>query len=281
MSTNLMRANRVAVKAVGENFVASFYKTHKAIADIHSENTEWKCPESATNKTSQRESFRQWVIENATIWGIDWNPADMRTDGNIRKANYTTDEELVNDATGMIITEMQALAEKCKYPIEWGGVQHEDIIPMTKTASGKDLSTMGITDGKYNKSGNWAWAEVVFMLVFKFKKEECYIKTTMQLVSGQLKKTGIGITEFNAKVKDEIINAGLATAEELDPPKESKPKKSKKEEVPAEESKKESKEEVIQETTEPVSAEDTKVEESAEKPKKRRTRKSKADAEAK
>lgn len=268
MSTNLMRANRVAVKANGENFVASFYKTHKAIADIHSEDTEWKCPESATNKTSQRESFRQWVIENASIWNIDWNPADMRTDGNIRKANYTSDEELIYDAYGMIIKEMTALVDKCKYPIEFVNVQSDGITPMTETASGKSLATMGITDGKYNKSGNWAWANIAFMLVVKFKGEECYIAITMSLVSGQLKKSGIGITEFNAMVRNEIILSGLATAEELDPPKESKAKKTKSEKADAE-------------AVEQPVAEDTKAEEPTEKPKKRRARKSKTDAEAK
>ena len=262
MSTNLMRANRVAIKAVGENFVASFYKTRKAIADIHSEDTKWKCPESATNKTSQRESFRQWVIENAATWGIDWNPADMRTDGNIRKANYTTDDELVNDAMAMLLPQMQDLASKVteKYPnIEWGGVAHDEIVPSQTTGSGRDLSTMGITDGKY-KSGNWAWATLKFTITMKYNGNEVYIPIDMQLVSGQLKKASIGIQKFTDAVKTEIIDAGLATAEELDPSKESKPKKSKEEKVPTE---------------------DTKVEESAEKPKKRRARKSKADAEAK
>ena len=51
--TTLVRANRVAVKADGENFVADFYRTHKAIGSIHSENTEWVAPEDATNKTAK------------------------------------------------------------------------------------------------------------------------------------------------------------------------------------------------------------------------------------
>lgn len=225
--TTLMRANRVAVKADGENFVADFYRTHKAIGSIHSELTDWNPPQDATNKSAARESFRQWAIANAADFNIDWKPQDMRAEGNIRRPRYTTDQELIDDATSMVMPEMKALVDKCKYGIEWGGVQHEDIVPLTHTGTGRDLTTMGIINGKYEKSGNWAWAEVVFMTVFKYKKEECYIKTVMQLVSGQLKKTGIGITEFNNRVKAEIIDAGLATAEELDPPKEQKPKKSK------------------------------------------------------
>lgn len=227
MTTELIRANRVAVKADGEGFVADFYRTHKAVGSIHSEDTDWVAPEDATNKTASRESFRAWAIANCAEYGIDWKPQDMRAEGNIRKAKYDSDQTLIDDAMGMLIPEMRTLVEKCKYAIEWGGVAFEEIEPMTHTGTGRDLSTLGIADGKYEKSGNWAWANVKFTMTFKFKGEECYIIIVMQLVSGQLKKTGIGITEFNSRVKTEIISAGLATEAELDPPKESKPKKAK------------------------------------------------------
>jgi hypothetical protein len=225
MSNNLLRANRVAVKANGENFVADFYKTHKAVGSIYSEVAGWEAPENA-NKTLARESFRLWAIENCEAFGIEWDPSDKRAPQNIRKAKYDSDESLIDDAMGIALPEMKALAEKCKYGVEWAGLEHDDIVPMTHTGSGRDLSTMGIEDGKYLKSGNWAWASIKFITNLKFKGEECYLPVSMQLVSGQLKKVGMGITEFNSKVKAEIINAGLATEEELDPPKESKPKKS-------------------------------------------------------
>lgn len=286
-----MRANRVAVKANGENFVADFYRTHKAIGSIHSENTDWNPPQDATNKSAARESFRQWAISNAAIFNIDWKPQDMRAESNIRRPRYTTDQELIDDAMSMVMPEMKALVDKCKYGIEWGGVQHEDIVPLTHTGTGRDLTTMGIIDGKYEKSGNWAWAEVVFMTVFKYKKEECYIKTVMQLVSGQLKKTGIGITEFNNRVKAEIIDAGLATAEELDPPKETKKKS--KEDKPKQENTDKNKLKVEsmaqvetpeQETPvkEDVKPEEPKADTAEQKPKRKRSYKKKStDAEAK
>jgi hypothetical protein len=282
--TELMRANRVAVKANGENFVADFYRTHKAIGSIHSELTDWNPPQDATNKSAARESFRQWAIANAADFNIDWKPQDMRAESNIRRPRYTTDQELIDDATSMVMPEMKALVDKCKYGIEWGGVQHEDIVPLTHTGSGRDLTTMGIINGKYKKSGNWAWAEVIFMTVFRYKKEECYIKTVMQLVSGQLKKTGIGITEFNNRVKAEIIDAGLATAEELDPPKETKKKS--KEDKPKEDADKnklkvESMAQVEtpeQETPvkEDVKPEEPKADTGEQKPKRKRTYKKKS-----
>lgn len=274
MSTELMRANRVAVKVDGDNFVADFYRTHKPIGSIHSENTDWEAPADATNKTALRESFRQWVVANCKEWNIEWKPEDMRDKSNIRKAKYESDEELIDDAMSMMIAQAKILTEKCKYQIEWGGIQHDDIVPATHTGSGRDLSSLGIVDGKY-KSGNWAWADIRFVLTFKYNKEECYLPLTMQLVSGQLKKAGIGITEFNNKVRDEIISAGLAIADELDPPKEKSAKKDNdvKEnnaEVTEEKPKKTSKN---KNTTKKVDN----VEVTEEKPKRTRRRKSKSE----
>lgn len=237
--TDNMRANRVAIKANGENFIATFYRTHTIVADIHSENTEWKAPADG-NKALIREDFRKWITENAGVFNIEYDPTDRRVDGNVRKANYTTDDELVNDAMAMLLPQMQDLAGKVteKYPnIEWGGVAHDEIVPSQTTGSGRDLSTMGITDGKYNKSGNWAWAVLKFTVTMKYSGNEVYIPTEMQLVSGQLKKADMGIQKFTDAVKAEIIAAGLATAEEIDPPKEkkSKPVNLKKEEPAREE----------------------------------------------
>ena len=74
-----------------------------------------------------------------------------------------------------------------------------------------------------------SWAVVKMMLTFKYRGNECYMIVKMNLVSGQLKKIGIGITDFNNKVRDEIIDAELATADELDPPKKQKSKESREE----------------------------------------------------
>lgn len=218
--SELIRANKVTVKVDGDGFIATFYRTHTTVTTINSTDTDWVTDDGKDNKTLARESFRQWVIAHAEDFGVEWKPQDMRDPSNVRKAKYETDQDLIDDATAMLIPEMQKLTEKCKYDIAWGGIQYDDITPVYTTGSGKDLSTMGIQNGKYAKSGNWAWADVEFAMSFKYKKEECYLPLTMHLVSGQLKKVGIGITDFNNRVRDEILNAGLATADELDPPKD-------------------------------------------------------------
>jgi hypothetical protein len=228
---NLVRANKVTVNVVGDGYKADFYRTHKHICTVNSADTAFEPTEGMT-KSGVRELFRAYVIEHAEEYGVVWNPADMRTDGNIRKASYETDEDLIEDATYMILPMMKQLADSCKYPVVWKGMNHEDISAMDKTAKGTPLSAMGIVDGKYEKSGKWAWATVGFTVTMGFKDDEIYMPVKMELVSGQLKKPKMGITAFNDMVKHEIIDAGLATEEELDPPKESKKAKA---EVVAEE----------------------------------------------
>lgn len=272
MATN--RANRVAVKADGcGGYVADFYRTHKFVGTVLSNDTEWVKPEGA-NKSGERESFRQYVVDNSDKYGIEWKPQDMRADSNVRRARYETDEMLIEDALEMLKPQMQALADKCKYEIKIMNIAHEDIVPVLETATGRDLTTMGITDGKYNKSGNWAWADIKFTIILKYKEfeEELYMMVTMNLVSGQLKKVGMGITEFNTRVKDEIIQSGIATAEELDPPKQA----SKKQDAEQEQEQM-IQEKLLEKLRNQLADEQSSMMEEQEKPKRGRRRKAKME----
>lgn len=271
---DLVRANRVAIRTMGEDIVAVFYRTHKLLKEINSNDTTWNAPERAVNKLMVRENFRLWIIENAAEFGIQYDPIDRRSAENTRTPKYETDDMLIKDAESMILPEMRALVDKVtvKYPdVEWAGVAHDEIVPMTKTGSGKELTSLGIVNGRYGKgAGNWAWAVVKFTVTIKYRGNECYIPVQMQLVSGQLKKTGIGITDFIAKVKTEIIGAGLATAEELDPPKTKESKADKAQDAKVEEPKQEVK-------TKKTHKQETAKE---EKPAPKRQRRSKADKDA-
>ena len=149
---NLVRANKVTVNVVESGYKADFYRTHKHICSVNSGETEFN-PIDGMTKSGVRELFRAYVIEHAEDYGVEWNPADMRADNNIRKASYATDDELIDDAMAMIIPAIRQLVESCKYPVEWRCINHEDISAMEKTAKGTDLSALGIIDGKYEKSG--------------------------------------------------------------------------------------------------------------------------------
>jgi hypothetical protein len=220
----LVRANKVTVK-LGEDgrYVADFYRTHKKISTITDAETAWEKPADST-KTGERESFRGYVIKNADIFGIEWKPDNLQDEANRRSPKYENDGQLSADVLTMITPDVQEMVNKCKYGITLKSVDVDEIVPMQKTSKGTLLSGLGIVDGKYEKSGNWAWANIKTIAIITYKEEEVYYNMGVELVSGQLKKPKLTITAFTEDIKNEIINAGLATAEELDPPKEaSKP----------------------------------------------------------
>lgn len=219
----MTRANKVTVKASGDNLVATFKCTHKVIAEINSAHTDW-IPDAEDTKVGQRESYRKWIIKNANAYDIDYNPKDMRPAEHVRKAQYTNDEELSNDVICANIDDIKVLVDGCKYPIEFNGFTVVGILPKKTTGRGTDLKTLGIKDGKY-QNGNWAWADINSTVSAKYKGGDIFIDFSVELISGQLRKPHFNKTQFTAMVEEAIIDAGLATKDELNPPKVQKDKK--------------------------------------------------------
>lgn len=207
-ATKLERANRVSVKVWGEGYQADFYRTHKKLATVHSEDTVWT-PDESANKSAQREAFRQFVIDTAPVWGIDWKPQDMRAEANRRLAKYETDQALMEDTVAMLSADIDTLVAKCPHQVSILSVEAEAIVPMTHTAKGSDLAKLGVIDGKYERSGNWAWAEVEVAVTLTKGGETIYYTTKCQLVSGQLKKPHITQTSFNESIKESLKEVGL------------------------------------------------------------------------
>lgn len=220
--SELVRANKVTVKMVDEKYVAEFSRTHKKIATVEEGSTEWVRPENTT-KTGERESFRLYVIEHATEYGVEWNPSDLRAPSNVRYPKYETDDLLIEDAVNMVHDQFKEMVEKCKHKLEWINIDVDEIIPMQKTSKGTPLTGLGIEDGKY-KNGNWAWADIKSTLTLSYKDEEIYVQIPMELVSGQLKKPKLTITKFNELIDAELINNNLITEEELNPSKKDESK---------------------------------------------------------
>lgn len=207
----LQRANRVTVNADGEVYKADFYRTHKKLTTILSVETGWKADDTM-NKSAQREDFRQYVISHAEVFGIEWKPQDLRTDANKRYAKYETDEMLIEDTISMLRADIESLIAKTPYEISLQGIEVDEIVPVTHSAKGTDLTKLGVIDGKYEKSGNWAWAELAINVTM-MANEEIYYATKCQLVSGQLKKPHITQTAFNDSIKASLIEIGQITEE--------------------------------------------------------------------
>lgn len=207
-TTNLVRANRIAVQTTDTGYKADFYRTHKKLATLFSEETTWQADETL-NKTAQREDFRKYAIEHADAVGILWNPTDLRTEANKRIPKYENDETLMQDAVNLLWDDLWTLNRECGLGLEMGILQVDCITPMTHSAKGADLSRLGIIEGKYTGTGNWAWAELEMTLTLTKGDEEVYYMTKVQLVSGQLKKPHITKTAYTDYLKESLKEAGL------------------------------------------------------------------------
>lgn len=206
--TKMERANRIAVQATEGGFKADFYRTHKKLASMVSRETGWEADQTM-NKSALREDFRRFAIEHAGDIGILWQPQDLRSEENRRIPKYENDQMLMDDAVAMLERDIYQLVAKCPYGISYLSMEAETIVAVTHSAKGTDLTKLGVLDGKYERSGNWAWADVE-MLVTLFKDTETiYYTTKVQLVSGQLKKPHITQTSFNESIKISLQEAGI------------------------------------------------------------------------
>ena len=211
-NTTLVRANRIAVSATETGYKADFYRTHKHLATLLSEETPWQADEQA-NKSAQREDFRKYATEHAEAVGILWDPADKRSDANKRIPKYESDEILSKDAVDLLWADLWELVQTTNLGVEAGILSADTITPVSKSSKGTDLSKLGIIDGKYEKSGNWAWADIEMTLTLTKDGQEVYYTTTCQLVSGQLKKPHITKTAFAEDVRKSLQEAGILVEE--------------------------------------------------------------------
>lgn len=269
-NTNLVRANRIAVSVTESGFRADFYRTHKKLATMLSEESGWEADKSL-NKSALREDFRQFAISHSADIGIRWEPQDLRSEENKRIPKYENDTLLKADAVALLERDIFELVAKCPYGVSYLNMEAETIVAVTHSGKGTDLTKLGVIGGKYEKSGNWAWADVE-MLVFLTKGgEDIYYTTKVQLVSGQLKKPHITQTSFNEAIKVSLQEVGL-----WEDPKATKAEAEAKAQEVLAEAQAEAKEAVASMTEEEIhkEAEAIKEEAKAETPKAKKTRKS-------
>ena len=242
MNTNttntLTRSNKLTVKVSDGILQGDFFRTHKHLLTVSAHETGWTAPANA-NKTTERESFRLWLMEHAATYGIMYDPTDRRNEANIRKATYKTEADVAEDAVAMVAPDIDTFVSKMPMADRISGhrITVESLTPKTHTSKGTDLSTMGIEDGKYASNGNLAWFDIEGVVTMDTAKGEIYQTIRMELVSGQLKKFRMTQTQWNTEVLASMLEAGVVTEEELAPKKEKKAKaeKSAKAETPAEE----------------------------------------------
>jgi len=220
-TTELIRANKVTVRNEGDRYVADFYRTHRKITNIKSGDTGWQ-PNPEDNKTAQRESFRQYIINHAADIGINYDPLDRRADVNQRKAVYRTMDDVADDVVKAISSDINRFVSKMPNAdmVTGHSISVDGVTPMTHTSKGTNLVDLGIDDGCY-ANGNMAWFDIEVTVVLTVGVNEIYQPVPMQLVSGQLKKMAMTQTLWNTETHKSLVEAGLVQ----DTPKDSKENK--------------------------------------------------------
>lgn len=237
-TNTLTRSNKLTVKVSDGILQGDFFRTHKHLLTVSAPETGWTAPANA-NKTTERESFRLWLMEHADTYGILYDPTDRRAEANTRKATYKTEADVAEDAVAMVAPDINTFVGKMPMADRISGhrITVESLTPKTHTSKGTDLATMGIEDGKYASNGNLAWFDIEGVVTMDTAKGEIYQTIRMELVSGQLKKFRMTQTQWNTEVLASMLEAGVVTEEELTPKKEKKEKakaeKSAKAETPA------------------------------------------------
>lgn len=189
----MTRANRVTIQAMDNGYKATFYRTHKVLVEIQSTDTEWTAQEDSTNKTQQREDFRQWVISHADQWDIQWDNGKAEQAWDRKYQTYQTADQIEEDAITLLTPMMERLVDKCKYQISLDSIS-------LLSVDAVDTNLSYIEDGKYASNNNWAWADITMQISIV---EGLEIEYHMSLKSGQICKPKLTIAEFEEIIKTE------------------------------------------------------------------------------
>ena len=201
----MTRANRVVVRTEADGWVAEFFKTHKSVAVVASEDTEWVADETH-NTTQKREAFRTWVQNHAEEFGVDWSPELQAQAWDRHFWKYETDEQVEEDACTLMTWTIRKLAAGSNsYPIEVSKISLDAIIPNASNLS-------YVENGRYAKNGNWAVATVNLNVTLNWDGREEEIIYPIEMRSGQLTKIKMNATEFKAMVEEVFEVTGEQTA---------------------------------------------------------------------
>lgn len=210
------RANKLTVKTLDDGVMqADFYRTHKHIATIRSTETGFVPNEDAETKTAIREEFRKFMMDHAADIGVNYDPADRRTESNVRKSTYKSTEDVVEDAIAMVSGDIDTFISKMPHAelVQGYEIGIESLTPKTSTSKGSNLAMMGIEDGKYVSNGNLAWFDIDGVVTIQIKADntetEIYQPIKMELVSGQLKKFRMTQTQWNTETTNSLTEAGV------------------------------------------------------------------------
>lgn len=193
----MARANRVVVRTEGQGYVAEFYKTHKSICEVCSEDTNWT-RNKEHNSTQAREDFRTYVQNHAEEYGVDWIPELQAQAWDRHYWKYETDAQVEEDAITLMGWTIKSLCEKVGLSVELGRMSLDSIVPMNSPLT-------YVENGKYTKTGNWAVAQVNLEVQAIVDGEEIDLIYPIEMRSGQLTKIKLTKEELQQMVADSRV----------------------------------------------------------------------------
>lgn len=216
--SDLVRSNKVTAYWEGDGVaIGQFYRTHDKILTVKSNdadvvNAGFVFPEGTDEApvTAQQklEAFKTFLMTNASVFGIQYDPVDRRAEEFKFPSRY--DEENIKEySKKMLENALAGATEK---------VRNNVIANMIKAghlAEGTDIQ-FGIGDATVNVSetynnGGIKYAEVIYPVAFVVDGQQTVTEGTVQLVSGQLKKPrelkDVALTM--TAIKTFLVEAGL------------------------------------------------------------------------
>lgn len=200
------RANRITVQTTEQGFEGRFYRTHKLLATVTSDTTGFKADDTQ-NTTTNREMYRNYLIEHSAEWQVEYNPSKQVQAWERKYNKYENDEQVAEDTITLLTDTIDRLADKCKYDIE---IESMEVSAITA----KESSLSYVEDGRYTKSGAWCVADIEIIIASNIAGQQMDILYKMEIKSGQICKPKMTIAEWNEMVGKEIELNGIVIEQE-------------------------------------------------------------------
>lgn len=216
--SELVRANKVTAYWEGEGVaIGQFYKTHDKVLTVKSNddavvNAGFVFPESTeeVQVTAQQklEAFKTFLMTNAAVFGIQYDPVDRRAD-EFKFPNRYDEENIKEFSQKMLDKALADATEKVRNNVIANMIKAGNLAEGTDIKYGIGEPTVNVAES-YN-NGGIKYAEVVYPVAFAVGESQVVTEGTVQLVSGQLKKprelkdTALTMTS----IKSYLVDNGL------------------------------------------------------------------------
>lgn len=191
--SELVRSNKVTAFWQGEGVAKGvFYKTHSKIKEVTSDEVEgFTFPEgdeeNPTTAQDKLAAFKNYLMINATQFGIEYDPVDRRAD-EFKFPNKYDEETFREYSKTMAERSIAAVLEKIqKNVIDGSLVKQELLVDGTEVAFAIG-DTPEVEIGETYNNGNIKYAEATYPVAITVAGNTANSSIVVQVVSGQLKK---------------------------------------------------------------------------------------------